>query len=158
MTNSRLIAIMLGRLKMDVQECIDLYNSMFKEIFGSPIHKFPVTIAAQIQSQFDSRILRQCIARIVGQSKSLGESDLKALTNASSSKVSQKAKEDLIAGVAAKVLLDDGVSRGCHTQVHQSQGFLKTLLILTQVRVCNYDGGPTYRSLQGLSTIGSRYS
>jgi hypothetical protein len=106
---------MLGRLKMDVQECIELYNSMFKEIFGSPIHKFPVTVALQIQSQFDSTILRRCITRIVGQSKALAENDLKAIATAKSSQGTQKTRDALTEVAVAKVLLDDGVTRGCHT-------------------------------------------
>jgi len=102
---------------------------MFKEIFGSPIHKFPITVVLQIQSQFDSSILRRCITQIVGQSKSLRESDVEALANAASSKGPQKAKDALITGVVAKVLLDDGIARGCHTWVHRSQGFIKASLI-----------------------------
>jgi hypothetical protein len=69
---------MLGRLKMDVQECIDVHNSMFEEIFGSPVHKFKVTLAFQIQSQFDSEILRRCILRIIAKSQNLAGDDKKA--------------------------------------------------------------------------------
>ncbi|KAH7400365.1 phospholipase, patatin family protein [Cadophora sp. MPI-SDFR-AT-0126] len=112
-----LIAIMLGRLKMDVQECIDVYNSMFEEIFGSPVHKFKVTVALQIQSQFDSEILRRCILRIVAKSQNLADDDKKAIATATSLPGSQKAKDALISSAAAKVLLDDGEARGCRTFV-----------------------------------------
>ncbi|KAH9216167.1 acyl transferase/acyl hydrolase/lysophospholipase [Leptodontidium sp. 2 PMI_412] len=84
-----LIAIMLGRLKMDVQECIDAYVSMFEEIFGSTVHS-KVSITLQIQSQYDSEILRRCILRIV---------------------------RPMLDAAASKILLDDGVPRGCRTFV-----------------------------------------
>lgn len=100
---------------MDVQECIDVYNSMFEEIFGSPVHKFKVTVAFQIQSQFDSEILRRCILRIVAKSQNLAGDDKKAIATATSLPGSPKAKDALISSALAKVLLDDGEARGCRT-------------------------------------------
>ncbi|KAH8746289.1 acyl transferase/acyl hydrolase/lysophospholipase [Hyaloscypha finlandica] len=109
--------IMLGRQKMDVQECIDVYNSMFEDIFGSPVHKFKVTVAFQIQSQFDSEILRPCILRIVAKSQNLAGDDRKATATATSLPGSQKAKDALISSAAAKLLLDGGEARACRTFV-----------------------------------------
>jgi Patatin-like phospholipase len=38
LTISRLIAIMLGRLRMSVEECIDQYEKLASKIFGKPRH------------------------------------------------------------------------------------------------------------------------
>ena len=109
-----LIAIMLGRLKMDVQECIDAYVSMFEEIFGSTVHS-KVSITLQIQSQYDSEILRRCILRIVRRSHSLSERDKQAITAAAGAAGSKKTQQAMLDAAASKILLDDGVPRGCRT-------------------------------------------
>ena len=62
-----LIAIMLGRLKMSVDECIKAYTSLFEKIFGRPVHKLPVNWQGKIQARFDSEVLKQCITRIVAE-------------------------------------------------------------------------------------------
>lgn len=48
LANRRLIAIMLGRLKMKIEECIDVYISMIKGIFGRKIHSSPINYKLQI--------------------------------------------------------------------------------------------------------------
>ena len=40
-TCERLIAIMLGRLEMDVDECISAYNRLIKTVFEEKAHKIP---------------------------------------------------------------------------------------------------------------------
>ncbi len=59
---------MLGRLKMDVDECICAYTSMFERIFKKQKHKFAVNHWANfgsLQNRFDSELLRDSIKEIV---------------------------------------------------------------------------------------------
>lgn len=59
---------MLGRLKMDVSECIQSYTSMFQRIFEKQKHKYPVNLRENfgyLQNRFDSDILREAIREIV---------------------------------------------------------------------------------------------
>lgn len=60
---SKIIAIMLGRLEMDVDECIDAYTNMFRAIFrkkGLPLNMF-----GKIKGRFDSIVLEECVAEIL---------------------------------------------------------------------------------------------
>ncbi|KAA6407334.1 MAG: hypothetical protein FRX48_08882 [Lasallia pustulata] len=61
---SRLIAIMLGRLEMDVDECIETYKCLLETIFKSK-SLIPVTIEGKTKARFDSNILRQSIEDII---------------------------------------------------------------------------------------------
>ena len=54
---------MLGRLEMDVDECIEAYTSMFKTIFGKK--GLPVSIWGKIKGRFDSDVLEECIREIL---------------------------------------------------------------------------------------------
>jgi hypothetical protein len=54
---------MLGRLEMDVDECIDAYTSMFKTIFGKK--GLPVSMFGNIKGRFDSIVLEECVAGIL---------------------------------------------------------------------------------------------
>ncbi len=59
---------MLGRLKMDVDECIHAYTSMFEKIFQKQKHKFAVNHwdnFGSLQNRFDSDLLRDSIKEIV---------------------------------------------------------------------------------------------
>lgn len=59
---------MLGRLKMDVSECIEVYTSLFERIFKTQKHKYPVNLwgnFGSLQNRFDSDILRDSIKEIV---------------------------------------------------------------------------------------------
>ena len=63
---------MLGRLEMDVVECIDAYTSMFKRIFGKK--GLPVNMFGKIKGRFDSIVLEECIAEIL-KARGLSEAD-----------------------------------------------------------------------------------
>jgi hypothetical protein len=56
---------MLGRLEMDVGECIDTYTNMFKTIFGKK--GLPVNMLGRIKGRFDSIVLEECIRSILKQ-------------------------------------------------------------------------------------------
>lgn len=65
---ARLIAIMLGRLEMDVDECITAYTGMFKTIFekkGLPVHMW----SGKVKGRFDSAVLEESIRKIVTERK-----------------------------------------------------------------------------------------
>jgi predicted acylesterase/phospholipase RssA len=61
----RLIAIMLGRLRMTVDECIDAYVSLSDRIFQKQRHR--VTIKGRVQGRFDSDELERAIKEIVAR-------------------------------------------------------------------------------------------
>lgn len=58
---------MLGRLEMDVDECIDAYTSMFETIFGK--RGLPINIFGKIKGRFDSIVLEECVVHILKQLK-----------------------------------------------------------------------------------------
>ncbi|KAH6889761.1 hypothetical protein B0T10DRAFT_40027 [Thelonectria olida] len=79
-----LIAIMLGRLQMDVGECIAAYTELMESIFGQQLRRFRLSLSGKIKSRFDSKKLKKAIEAVV------------------SSK-----------GFSATDLLNDGIDRGC---------------------------------------------
>jgi len=83
-TRPRLIAIMLGRLEMDVDECIAAYVKLMATVFEKRYNTLPVNWFWNIQPLFDSEKLRVAVEEVV---KSCGRSP-----------------DDLF---------DDGTERGC---------------------------------------------
>ena len=68
-----LIAIMLGRLKMDVSTCIDVYLNLSSLIFQQVAHR--VTWRGSIQARFDSAVLQRAIKDIIKE-QGLDEEEL----------------------------------------------------------------------------------
>ncbi|KAH6665736.1 phospholipase, patatin family protein [Halenospora varia] len=68
-----IIAIMLGRLEMDVDECIKEYTNMFETIFGKK--GLPVNMWGKIKGRFDSTVLEECIRKIL-EDRGLSEGTL----------------------------------------------------------------------------------
>jgi hypothetical protein len=60
---ARLIAIMLGRLKMSIDEAIDAYLSLSSQVFEKKAHR--VTIKGKLQGRFDSKELEKVVKEIV---------------------------------------------------------------------------------------------
>jgi hypothetical protein len=58
-----LIAIMLGRLRMDVDSCIDAYIDLSDAVFQKVKHR--VTLGGKVQGRFDSAELERAIKTIV---------------------------------------------------------------------------------------------
>ncbi|KFY66945.1 hypothetical protein V496_01838, partial [Pseudogymnoascus sp. VKM F-4515 (FW-2607)] len=83
-----LIAIMLGRLEMDVDECIAAYTDLAAAVFGEKISQVPVNIKGKIKPRFDSAKLESAIRKVVAQS-----------------------------GASETDVLNDGTERGCRTFV-----------------------------------------
>ncbi len=71
-----IIAIMLGRLEMDVDECIKTYTSMFETIFGKK--GLPINIWGNIKGRFNSTVLEDCIRKIL---KERGLSEIELLND-----------------------------------------------------------------------------
>lgn len=71
LTSNSIIAIMLGRLRMTVDECIDCYSDLMDQVF-SRVHTKPMKLnlrnsSLETQSRFDTRALEAAIKRVVGQ-------------------------------------------------------------------------------------------
>ena len=77
---------MLGRLEMDVDECIAAYSDLAAAVFGEKISRVPVNIKGKIRPRFDSAKLEGAIRKAVAQS-----------------------------GVSETDFLNDGTERGCRT-------------------------------------------
>ncbi|KAG5795043.1 hypothetical protein H9Q69_005886 [Fusarium xylarioides] len=60
-----LIAIMLGRLRMEVDECISAYNDLIKVVFNDKarVHQSKVSLLGQTQARFDSGGLKAAIEK-----------------------------------------------------------------------------------------------
>jgi patatin-like phospholipase/acyl hydrolase len=58
-----LVAVMLGRLRMTVDECIDAYVSLSDNIFEKKCHR--VKINGQLQGRFDTAALERAIKKIL---------------------------------------------------------------------------------------------
>ena len=68
-----LIAIMLGRLGMTVDECIDAYTTLSDRVFEKKSHG--VNIKGKLQGRFDSAALELAVKNILA-SRGLGEDAL----------------------------------------------------------------------------------
>lgn len=82
----RLIAIMLGRLEMSVDECIKAYSELMANVFGMQLSKIPMYWKGKVKPRFDSKKLEEAIKQVIRQSE-----------------------------VPEDALLDDGVERRCKT-------------------------------------------
>lgn len=58
-----IIAIMLGRLRMTVDECIEAYTSLSDKVFEKKSHR--VKINGKLQGRFDARELERAIKQIL---------------------------------------------------------------------------------------------
>jgi len=59
----RLIAIMLGRLRMSIDECINAYLSLSDRVFQKKRHR--VAVKGNIQGRFDSEELARVVKELV---------------------------------------------------------------------------------------------
>jgi hypothetical protein len=61
----RLIAIMLGRLEMDVDECIAAYTGLMKTVFETKSGWLPAGWTGKIKSRFDAAKLESAIEEVI---------------------------------------------------------------------------------------------
>lgn len=83
-----LIAIMLGRLEMDVDACITAYSELMKAVFKKKSNWLPISRTGKVKARFDSAKLKAAIEEAVSS-----------------------------AGASPTDAFDDGKERGCHTFV-----------------------------------------
>lgn len=79
-----LIAIMLGKLGMGVQECIDAYHGLSEDIFGKKHFMGKMTHGLS-PSKFSGARLRRCIGELL-KTRGFGE-DLRMLSNDGSDRI-----------------------------------------------------------------------
>jgi predicted subunit of tRNA(5-methylaminomethyl-2-thiouridylate) methyltransferase len=77
---------MLGRLEMDVDECINPYTDLAKEVFGEKLTSIPFNLKGKTQPRFNSAKLESAVRKIIKQSG--------------------KSEDDMF---------NDGAERGCRT-------------------------------------------
>jgi patatin-like phospholipase/acyl hydrolase len=73
-STGELIVIMLGRLEMNIDECIDAYVALFDRVFQKKRHR--VTINGHVQGRFDIEELERSIREIVKRKNKAGENAL----------------------------------------------------------------------------------
>lgn len=56
---------MLGRLEMDVQECIDAYLELMESVFSEKARTVCVDLSGNVKAQYDSRKLRAAIEHVI---------------------------------------------------------------------------------------------
>ena len=77
---------MLGRLEMDVDECIAAYSDLAASVFGEKRSRIPFNFKGKVQQRFDSTKLEGAIRKAIVQS-----------------------------GASKADLLNDGTERACRT-------------------------------------------
>lgn len=56
---------MIGRLEMDIDECIMAYSELMRTVFDNKSSWLPVSLNFQTRSQFDSAKLETAITRVI---------------------------------------------------------------------------------------------
>ncbi|KAJ5623136.1 protein kinase subdomain-containing protein [Penicillium lividum] len=97
-----LIAIMLGRLEMDVDRCIAAYSDLAAAVFGEKMHSIPINFKGDITAKFDSAKLERAIQKVVEDS---GASEQDLFNDDTGSR--------------------DGTARGCRTFVCTADRYTK---------------------------------
>jgi hypothetical protein len=80
---------MLGRLEMDVDDCITAYSKLMETVFEGKSSWVPVSLRGRVKARFDSKKLRAAIEQVIDGAKA-----------------------------SATDLFNDGKDRGCRTSVH----------------------------------------
>lgn len=104
---------MLGRLEMDVDECIIAYNQLMKSVFSEKINNLPVDWSGNIKAQYDSRRLKAAIQDVISRS-----------------------------GASPDDLMDDGIVRCCRTFVCATAKETLQITRLRTYTVTNEDNVP----------------
>lgn len=72
---SRLIAIMLGRLEMNVDECIKAYTKLAEAVFSQKKSRLPISLKGKVKAQFDFSKLEKAIRETI-KGSGISETDL----------------------------------------------------------------------------------
>lgn len=107
LTRNSLIAIMLGRLEMSVEDCISAYNKMMACVFEEGfIRNAPFTLSGKLKPRFDSEKLKDAIERVIRE-----------------------------AGMDPNERFRDGKKDGCKVYVLRKPNHSICLLMVVQVRL-----------------------
>ncbi|KAF2017972.1 kinase subdomain-containing protein, partial [Aaosphaeria arxii CBS 175.79] len=71
-----LIAIMLGRLEMTVDECIIAYRELIKDVFKARESRAGISAFGRVTSRFSSKALEIAIKRVLASREGVSEDDL----------------------------------------------------------------------------------
>ncbi|KAJ5471427.1 FabD/lysophospholipase-like protein, partial [Penicillium desertorum] len=99
---------MLGRLEMDVDQCIAAYSDLAETVFGERLSHFPVNLNGTVRARFDCERLKGAITKVVVQS-----------------------------GASETALFNDGVERGCRTFVCTADRDTKDIIRLRSYSLDN---------------------
>jgi hypothetical protein len=66
---------MLGRLEMDVDDCIEAYTKLAEAVFSQKKSRLPFNLKGKVKAQFDSSTLEKAIRETINRS-SISETDL----------------------------------------------------------------------------------
>ena len=58
---------MLGRLEMDVDECISAYNELTRAVFEEKSSRLSISWSGTIKAQFDSKRLKNAIEEVIAR-------------------------------------------------------------------------------------------
>jgi hypothetical protein len=61
----RLIAIMLGRLEMTVEECIEAYLQLMSQVFEKRENRSIVGVLGRVKPRFSSAVLKDAISQVI---------------------------------------------------------------------------------------------
>jgi hypothetical protein len=71
-----LIAIMLGRLEMDVDECITAFRETMQTVFEKKTKTlFPLSLLGDVRARFSSKTLEEAIKNVISSRHGLREDD-----------------------------------------------------------------------------------
>ncbi|KJZ69480.1 hypothetical protein HIM_11122 [Hirsutella minnesotensis 3608] len=70
-----LIAVMLGRLEMDVDECISAYSELMEAVFNERLRRIPIDLRGRVEPRFDSIRLKDAIEAVISR-KGMSTTDL----------------------------------------------------------------------------------
>jgi hypothetical protein len=64
---------MLGRLEIDVDDCISAYSDLATAVFGEKLSSIPVNFKGDVKARFDSAKLESAIRKVVEDSGTSNE-------------------------------------------------------------------------------------
>jgi ABC-type phosphate transport system ATPase subunit len=67
---------MLGRLEMDVDECIAAFRETMKAVFEKKRNPFPISLMGNVKAKFSSKTLEAAIKRVIRDRHGIREDDL----------------------------------------------------------------------------------
>lgn len=118
-----LIAIMLGRLEMSVDDCITAYSELAQAVFGEKLSRMPINARGGVKPRFDSVKLESAIKKVITQS-----------------------------GVSEAALLNDGIERGCRTFVCTIDRYTKDMVRLRSYSLSDWPDFPATICQAALAT------